>query len=250
MNVLYTSLLYKNKKIKSWTDGTLKSFPGKCELYDEMGNIIDTTWKSLPQDESTFTMDKYLVDLQNDVEIKPVLKKRKYRPLTLSKKVSVQISPSPKRQSPKKQSTPQPSKRVAQKQLKTCFSSWKSDSEDCSDSQENNHSQGIQIDLFKDSHEILESPINIQELQTTETPKTISETLAENILISRKNPTNPTNPMNPMNLVEPRGSQGDRNIEKDFGRIIFPNSDETSHRNSQRNLCIPIKFSKKGICIL
>jgi hypothetical protein len=240
MNVLYTSLLYKNKKVKSWSDGTLKSYPGKCELYDELGNIIDTTWKSLPQGESNFTMDKYLIDLQSAHEDaksaqqsapksgQEHCRKRKYRPLTLSKK---QISIIP---TPEKISSP---KTMHGKKLKTCFSSWKSDSEDCSDSLENipeiQEIQGIQLDL-QIKKESLDSLKDHKEFKDSQEVEAVN--IHEEIhVISSKNTID--------NVIS---SQGTGKSETEFDRIIFPNADQVNI-HSKRSLSVPVKFRNIGI---
>ncbi len=146
MNVLYTSLLYKNRKIKPWSDGTLKVKQGKSQLYDSLGNLIDSSWKGSSTD-SLLTMEKYLVDVQNQEQVSdpiPSIRKRKFKPLSVKKIRQTQVlRPS----EPIEMSEPQrfrhsPNKlQVKSKPLvhkpkpQTCFSSWRSsDSDNMSDS--------------------------------------------------------------------------------------------------------------------
>jgi hypothetical protein len=63
MNVLYTSLLYRNKKIKNWQEGILKISARKTELYTLEDELLDSVYKCLSLEEEYVQMDKYLIQI-------------------------------------------------------------------------------------------------------------------------------------------------------------------------------------------
>lgn len=215
MNVLYTSLLYRNKKIKSWSDGTLVVKGAKSELYDSLGNLIDVSWKTVK--DSILIMEKYLVQ-QNEEISESISKKRKFKlsnvQLKFTKSLHTRVNTSetnvtlplsdncldsqPVAKSPESKPVHKHAPRQSRKP-QTCFKAWVEEDSDAS----------------KTSQEDLQDKNKLQS----------PDNLKENI-----------------HIISHAVKETEQSKEKEFTSLFFPGLDKIQNANSSRSIVIPHRF--------